>query len=219
MGHWWLPPWNALVLTYTECTALPLLRGENTLRLNGETLPLRLLVAKMVAEEVTVLHWLPWSFLYMGVDCSHFGPWFSGCPGWHKPYWFQSNAGRDIWNKGKCKILSARPSVHDLLWATAPSNGQCRGNQKEKLCFQQNPICLYFRVMRYTYHNPIYSFEGSINTTRHGCSHRENKGRGSPARVWKGQSWRVKKILSRCDITSYIISWPNLSSWISSNQN
>lgn len=44
------------MLTYTECTALPLLRGENTLRLNGETLPLRLLVAKMVAEEVTVLH-------------------------------------------------------------------------------------------------------------------------------------------------------------------
>ena len=138
----------------------------------------------------------------------------------------QSDAGTDAWNKGKCKLLSARPSAHncphpDLLRATARSNRECRRNQKEKLCFQKNlnlsPV--FQRVMRCTYHNYVYSLEGSMNATDHGYLHRETKGGCSPARVGKGQSLRVKKIQYKCDITSYIISWPNLRSWISSNQN
>lgn len=179
-----------------------------------------------VTRLLTALHWLFWTVLVWGrhVVTSVLG--VVASPGLDKPDWLGSSQMLEeiLGTKGTTKHCLQGLPEHDcphsdLLWA--PRHGESRRSWKEKLHFQQNlnlPL-VFQRVMRCTYCNCTQSLKGSINTRCHGCLHKETMGCCSPGRVWKGQPSRGKKILYRCDITSYIISWPNLHSWISSNQN
>lgn len=153
------------------CTALPLPRWENTLCLYWEAF------SGFLLQKWWQKMWLSFTNCSSAtaLDLPLCGGglqrlWCGGCPWLVQAWlgWLLSNAGRDAWKKGKCKRLSAKPLVSNyphpnLLWATTPSNGACRRSWKEKLCFQQNlnlpPI--FQRVTSCTYHNYVYSLEGS----------------------------------------------------------
>lgn len=180
-----------------------------------------------VTRSLAALHWLFQTILVWGwwvLVTSVLG--VVASPGLDKPDWLGSSQMLEeiLGTKGTTKHCLQGLLEHDcphpnLFWA--PSHGEGRRSWKEKPHFQQNlnlpPV--FQRVTRCTFCNCTHSLKGSINTTCHGCLHKETMGCCSPGRVWKGQPSRGKKILCRCDITSYIISWPNLRSWISSNQN